>query len=363
MLALHENPILNDIHLPTFDADDVLPSYLLLSYEQIKVMLLPTSVEELSKIWATINKPYRLSVAYEVSLVELVPDREVPEPALVDRTVVSVVTIGAPHLSTLSPTTGALARLVGGAVTANRVNMLGSGLGRPGRVANVEVGGRPAPLTAPPVAPFTSLTADLPDDLDAGPEAVVRVDVAGQASEPLLFTVVPWLAAIRPVRTALDSTVSGDTIVLLSGQGIDTPFTVRFVGPGGALTATGAVTADGARTADLPTGLTNGAYEVRAVLDDGRLSNPRTVQVLPRLAASPTVSLAGAGHKLDLTGARLAGDEVDVVVDGEAYQVATNASPSSLSITFKRLLAPGPHEVYVQIDGHRSRAVAFTVPE
>ncbi len=62
MLTLQENPILNEIHLPGFEADTVLPDFLLNSYEQIKVYLMPTSVEELSKIWATINQPYRLSV-------------------------------------------------------------------------------------------------------------------------------------------------------------------------------------------------------------------------------------------------------------------------------------------------------------
>src|SRR5438067_5675917 len=70
MLTLHENPILNEVHVPGFDADVVMPDFLLNSYEQIKIDLLPTSLDEVSKIWATINKPYRLSVAYEVSLLE-----------------------------------------------------------------------------------------------------------------------------------------------------------------------------------------------------------------------------------------------------------------------------------------------------
>src|SRR5262245_16092046 len=71
MRTLQENPVLNNVHLPSFEADAELPDFLLNSYEQIKMMLLPTSIDELSKIWATINQPYRLSVAYEVSLVEI----------------------------------------------------------------------------------------------------------------------------------------------------------------------------------------------------------------------------------------------------------------------------------------------------
>src|SRR5271154_3783271 len=85
MSTLYENPILNKVHLPAlpasgslsatpgFDADAVFSSDILNSYEQLKVMLLPTTVDELSKIWATINQPYRLSIAYEVSLVEIAP--------------------------------------------------------------------------------------------------------------------------------------------------------------------------------------------------------------------------------------------------------------------------------------------------
>ena len=90
MLTLHEHPVLNDVHLPAlpaagglnatagFDADAVLPNYLLNSFDKIKIMLSPASMEELSKIWATINQPYRLSVAYEISLIEIRPTQPRP---------------------------------------------------------------------------------------------------------------------------------------------------------------------------------------------------------------------------------------------------------------------------------------------
>src|SRR5262245_36039742 len=73
MLGLQENPVLNDVHLPEIpenlptpkipavDADLVLPEYIRNSYERLKITLLPTSVDEISRIWATINQPYRLS--------------------------------------------------------------------------------------------------------------------------------------------------------------------------------------------------------------------------------------------------------------------------------------------------------------
>src|SRR5215471_1030549 len=49
MLTLHENPILNDVHIPGFDADQVLPPFRLNSFEQIKVTLMPTNLGVLSK--------------------------------------------------------------------------------------------------------------------------------------------------------------------------------------------------------------------------------------------------------------------------------------------------------------------------
>jgi Pvc16 N-terminal domain len=366
MVALHEHPVLNDVHIAGFDADTILSQHLRDSYEQVKVTLSAVGIEELSKIWATINKPYRLSVAYEASLVELLPDREpAAGAAAVTRAGVGVVTVGQPQLGSLSPAAGALARLVAGAVTANELTLTGSGLGLPGDAPTVRVGGRPAPLLAPATPPFTELTVALPDDLDAGPQAGVRVAVAGRDSEPLPFLVTPWLAGITPVRTALDPAVAADATLTLAGQGIGEPFTVRFDGPGGSATAAGAVAPDGVATAPVPTDLANGAYEVRVALADaaGSLSNPRTLQVVPLVDAGPAVSVEGGGqrHRLDLTGARLDGAEIDVVVDGVTCEVPANADPAALSVSFGRLLAAGTHSVLVQVDGQRSRSVAFTV--
>jgi Pvc16 N-terminal domain len=364
MVALHEHPILNDVHIAGFDADTVLSQHLRDSFERVKVTLSAVGIEELSKIWATINKPYRLSVAYEASLVELLPDREPAAAGVaVTRARVGVVTLAQPQLGSLSPPAGALTRLVAGAVTGNQLTITGSGLGVAGDAPTVRVGGRPAPLIAPAAPPFTELTVTLPDDLDAGPQAGVRVAVAGRDSEPLPFLVTPWLAGITPVRTPLDPGLAADTTLSLTGQGIGEPFTVRFDGPGGSATATGAVT-PGATTAPIPTDLPNGAYQVRVALADAAasLSNPRTLQVVPLVAAAAvSVEAGGQRHRLDLTGARLDGAAIDVVVDGVTYQVPVNTDPTALSTTFGRLLAPGPHSVQVQVDGLRSRAVAFTV--
>jgi hypothetical protein len=85
--------------------------------------------------------------------------------------------------------------------------------------------------------------------------------------------------------------------------------------------------------------------------------------VVPLVDAGPAVSVEGGGqrHRLDLTGARLDGAEIDVVVDGVTYEVPANADPAALSVSFGRLLAAGTHSVLVQVDGQRSRSVALTV--
>jgi hypothetical protein len=367
MVTLHQNPVLNDVHIQGFDADAVLSQHLRDSYETVKVSLSAVGIEELSKIWATINQPYRLSVAYEVSLVELLPERKPPAAGgIVSRTGVEVLPLGRPQLASLAPAAGALARLAAGAVTANQLVVSGSGLGAAGLDPVVLVGGRPAPLQMPAEPPFTRLTASLPLDLDAGPQADVRAALLGPPSDPLPFLVSPWLAGITPVRTALDPAVPADATLTLTGQGLAAPFTIRFDGPGGPASSPGTVTGEGTASAAVPASLANGAYQVRVVLGDAdhSLSNPRTLQVLPRVDAGPAVSVEAGGqkHRLDLTGARLGGSEIRVVLDGVAYEAPANANPAALSFLFNRLLDTGRHTVAVEVDGQRSRAVAFTVP-
>src|SRR4051812_7571002 len=75
MMTLHENPVLTRIHIAGFDSDVALPAYFQDSFENITIALQQLSVDELSKITAPLSNPFRLSVAYDVSLVELVPTR------------------------------------------------------------------------------------------------------------------------------------------------------------------------------------------------------------------------------------------------------------------------------------------------
>lgn len=371
MRTLHENPVLNDIHLPSFDADALLPDFLLNSYEQIKMMLLPTSIEELSKIWATINQPYRLSVAYELSLVEIVPTPPPPVGGgIVLTTGVNVITLDPPRLTQLSPTIGALARIVASNLTANTLQIDGFGLSFPGQTPTVKVGGKRVVINATPAATDTSMTVTLPTDLDAGPQVDVSVTLNRRTSRPLVLTVIPWLTNLTPIRTALDPAQPSDLKLALNGNGFTaTPASVRFEGPG-APTIVNVFDpggTDSSASIDTPTALINGVYNVRLVLGDVSASatNSRTFEVIPRVDSPIVLSTTVVGpktvHRLTINGARLAGSDIRLVLDGVTFQQNANATNTQLVVTLGRLLNAGTHRVALRIDGHTSRTVDLVV--
>jgi hypothetical protein len=378
MIALHENPILNNVHIPPlgsspgFDADTVLPAFLLNSYEQIKIILAPIGIDELSKIWATINQPYRLSVAYEISLVELTPTPPPPVDAgIVISTNATILAWQAAQLVSLVPPSGALVHVgAGGVIIANSLVIQGSGLTMPTQDSVVMVGGQVATIVATTSAPHETMTVTLPSDLEAGPQINVSVLLAGRASVALQFNVTPWISYIMPIRTALDPASAADLTLTLNGIGFtNTPASVRFDGPAGT-TSVGAFLAGGSdkqAKVTIPTGLTNGVYQVRLVLSDGASSatNSRTLQVIP-LVATPVgvanVVVAGTNvHRLTLNGQRLNGGDVRLTIDDIVYQTGANANATQLIFTLGKLLDPGTHNISVNVDGQSSRTLQFGV--
>ena len=371
MLAFHQYPILNDVHVAGFDADTALPVAILNSFEQVKIRLAVTSLEELSKIWATINQPYRLSVAYDVSLIELVPSTPPPvSGSQVLSTGLSVVLYQAPRLDALSPAAGPLAHVAAGAIVANILTITGSGLSLRGRTPVVLIGGQDVAINSAPAPTDTSLAITLPITLDAGPNQDVQVSLQGKASTSLTFTVTPWLTSLTPIRTTLDGQGGPPAPTLvLSGNGFTTtPQAVRFDGPGGTTSVTSFVGAatDSQTTITIPSALQNGLYQVRLVLADNSVSNARTLQVIP-LIASPialaVITVAGQQvHQLTINGARLNGADVRVLIDGIAYQAGANANAAQLVFALGRLLDSGSHTVAVVVDGSQSHDLALGVP-
>jgi hypothetical protein len=76
MRVLHDYPVIVDslmtIHSPpTSPPTQILHSSLRGQFEQIKICLDPISLEDLSKVWTALTRPYRLSTAYTVSVVQI----------------------------------------------------------------------------------------------------------------------------------------------------------------------------------------------------------------------------------------------------------------------------------------------------
>lgn len=62
MRVFYENPVIGE---------DYLVPGLAGAREEIKIIQRPVEIEEMSTLWSTFSQPYRLSVAYEVSVVQL----------------------------------------------------------------------------------------------------------------------------------------------------------------------------------------------------------------------------------------------------------------------------------------------------
>jgi hypothetical protein len=363
MSTLHENAILNQVHVPGFDADIVLPPYLLNGYEQIKIMLSAVGLEELSKIWATINQPYRLSVAYEVSLVQITPT--LPPPmggATVTRTALDVVALLSPRLDSLDPASGALLRRDNtGALQRNSIVINGGGFDFPGQAPTVTIGGQSVALTVTSPPSVDSLGVILPSDLDAGPQVDVRVTLNGRTSAALTFTVTPWLAAITPLRTDLPANQK----LTLEGIGFaDNPGGVLIDGvgaPAGVIGFDPGLT-DQKGSITLPHDLANGRYRLRVVRGGplGAVSNSRLLEVVPRIDSAVLAPSSPPGaQSLTIFGARLNGGDIRLLLDGVGYQASANPSASQLNYTFGRQISPGRHQLSIAIDGHPSHRIAL----
>ncbi|MEV0535987.1 DUF4255 domain-containing protein [Kitasatospora sp. NPDC050463] len=370
MLALHDTPVLNHVHHSGFDADTDLPSVLRDSFEELRVRPHPLSVEDLSRIWSTIGKPYRLSAAYQVSLVQLRGAEPAVAVAPVARARAVVGTHGAPRVAALVPARGAAAALSGGAVVPGRVRLQGERLAAPGLTPAVTVAGQAARLVGP--ASAEALTVELPRTLPTGPRAEVRVLLGNRpSSESPAFRIDPWAAAVTPVRTAFGASA---TSVVVTGSGL--AGAVELVATDAADTVRWSVPVDPARTddttaaADLPAGqpagpepgaVPNGRYDLRVRLADGALTNPRTVLVVP-LLRPVTGAADGSGYDaaqrtLTLRGARLNGLDVRLRVDGVDHQLGVQPEPMSFTHRFARPLPPGGHTIDLLVDGFRSDAI------
>lgn len=172
MRVFHENPVVPPTYLDPGLAD---------AREQLQIAGNALDPEELSRIWSTFAQPFRLSVLYQVSTVQLdrLPAGRQPMPKRVRRIGVPDIRapLNPPAVTHLSPAEGA-------AGTVLRF----TGVHLAGWRADVLLAGRPV-LDGQQLTGDT-FTATLPGDLPPG-FYDVQVEVSGLFRRTFLFEVTP----------------------------------------------------------------------------------------------------------------------------------------------------------------------------
>ncbi len=160
-----------------FDQLILVSDYLSQAAEEVKLILNPINMDEMTKIWSAINKPYRLSVSYEVSVVQIessVAEREVKP--VKERKVEIKPYSGPPRIEKLDPESGN---------PGTRVRIIGNNL--KGEFLKVNIGGKPAGGIV--VASDSEISFIVPTGL---PPYLYKVTVIvnGQVSNPANFEVL-----------------------------------------------------------------------------------------------------------------------------------------------------------------------------
>jgi hypothetical protein len=344
MAILHDYPVLNDIHDSDFDAglDTQFPPELRNAFDKIKVSMLPTTMEEFSKIWTGLSKAYRLSVAYEVSLVEIGPTTPpvLPAPG-VQQPSVRTATLGGPQLSFITPAAGPVGATV---------RITGSNLQQPGKPTSVQVGDDA--FSEDELVSVSPQEIDLviPSAPASGPSLPITVSIGGTTSPAALYEVTPWITGISPLHG-----ITGIPIVipLTLPQGaavsvdVDGTSAATTVDPSGTFV-----------TAILPTTLASNGPKPVVVTINGQRSNARLFEVLPLITSvAVTTSAAPVTTTLTITGERLSGQDVSAAVAGIVIRGGANTNATQLVLTVSRTL-PATAPLSVSVDG----SVSNTIP-
>jgi hypothetical protein len=340
MSVLHDYPVLNDIHDSDFDAglDTQFPSELRNAFEKVKVTLLPTTMEEFSKIWTGLNKPYRLSVAYEVSLVEIGPIMPpAPSAPSVQRTALQISTIGTPVIGSVTPASGT----AGAAITVQ-----GSRFKQAGSPTSVQVGGDVFTEDQLTSISDTQIQLTIPAAPQTGPRLAIVVTAGGRSSAPAVYTVTPWISIVTPLRG-----ITGIPIAIPIAL---PPAPAVQVDIGG-VAATVTLDPQGQFvTAVVPAAIAaNGPNPVVLTLN-GQRTNARIFEVLPLITGvTVTTSAAPVATTVTIDGERLNGQEVDVNIGGLLIAGGANGNAARVAVTVQRTL-PATTPVTVTVDGSES---------
>ena len=222
MRVFHDHALITDQLRQTRDAEPhqpVLDPGLRGQFEQVKLCLEPIGLEDLSKVWTALTQPYRLSVAYKISVVQIesrrprriaLPVLDLPRDAAPR---VHMVPFQHPQITDVSPM---LAR-IGDKLMIRGVNFV--------RAVRVKIGHLSLPVTP---LPDGSIELTIPQDkypdnspidekdrLRAGPQTVQVVTAVTTLpgkylrSNLAVFMLVPNITAVNPT-----SGTAGDTITV-----------------------------------------------------------------------------------------------------------------------------------------------------
>ena len=177
------------------------------------------------------------------------------------------------------------------------------------------------------------------------------VSSGGMESAPAFYTVEPWIQSVQPLRG-------------ITGIPIEIPFEARgeavAVEFDGQPLASQYDEATATVRAVVPDSVaTNGPKPVVLLVGAGppRRSNARFFEVQPVLqSAGITTQQSPAQTTVELTGLRLAGDDVSLRYGGLLIRAGENSDPAALSVSVPRLLEPG-RAVSVVVDGVESNVL------
>ncbi|HUH98344.1 MAG TPA: DUF4255 domain-containing protein [Anaerolineales bacterium] len=193
MRILHDNALLLPSSL-TSTAQPILDTSLLGALEHLRISLLPLTLDDLSKVWFGSQESLRLSVAYEVTVVQIdsLRPRRAPLPVK-DRNV--VVSLGNPRITSIVPD----AVGIGDALTI-------TGSGFFSATTRVFVGTVPIALSGlgAPTLQDHSIRTSVPNDASLWPGIqMVRVQVGFDESNAVATSAFPQVATSNVVPIAL----------------------------------------------------------------------------------------------------------------------------------------------------------------
>jgi Pvc16 N-terminal domain len=343
MAILHEYPVLNDVHDSDFDAslDAQFAPELRDSFEKIKVSLMPTTMEEFSKIWTGLSKAYRLSVIYDVSLVQIAPIAPAPlQGPPVQGFGLRVETRGAPLIYEVVPATGA---------ALTQVSIKGGKLKAQGSPTSVTFGDvQLAESDLIKCAPDEIVLA-VPSDLRRGPVVQLTVSAGGRQSASASFEVRPWISSLRPLRG-----IGGIPLAIPFEVPKATAIAVEFDGQ---VLVAAYDAAEKVVRAVVPEAVaSNGLKPVVLLLGDNppRRSNALFFEVLPQVeAVNVTTQNSPAQTIIGVTGKRLSGKDVNVRYGELLVRRGENADAAQVEVSVARVL-PTDLPLTVFVDNRES---------